>query len=115
MLNIRHNSNYTTIKKGFSRFNVNRKIKTGYVILAITITAIIASIISGILFYNIGYHKGFADNQPIAKDGSAIVYVTPSGIKYHRRNCEHINQDNAIDMPMSRAEKQGYTPCSKCH
>ncbi len=81
----------------------------------VTICCSVILMISSVIFYHVGYNKGFEDNQPIADDGSVTVYVTPSGSKYHRRNCTYITPQNANDISLNRAKIQGYTPCSICH
>lgn len=42
-----------------------------------------------------------------------VVYVTPSGAKYHREDCSYISE-NATSMTIAEAENAGYTPCSRC-
>ena len=41
-----------------------------------------------------------------------IVYVTPSGSKYHREDCSYTS--TVRSMTITQAENQGYTPCSRC-
>lgn len=45
---------------------------------------------------------------------SAIVYVTNTGKKYHKPNCSYLKKSK-IQMNLSEAQSQGYTPCSKCY
>lgn len=45
---------------------------------------------------------------------SAIVYVTNTGKKYHRSNCSYLKKSK-IEMNLSEAQSQGYTPCSRCY
>lgn len=47
-----------------------------------------------------------------AASSSTTVYVTPSGSKYHRKDCSYTTTVRA--MTISQAEAQGYTPCSRC-
>lgn len=42
-----------------------------------------------------------------------IVYVTPSGNKYHTKDCRYIDETTAIELPIERACKN-YAPCSVC-
>lgn len=42
-----------------------------------------------------------------------IVYVTPHGRKYHRRDCQHV-RSGATAMSVEEAKKRGYAPCSRC-
>ena len=41
-----------------------------------------------------------------------IVYVTPSGTKYHRKDCSHTT--TVTSLTIQAAESRGYTPCSRC-
>lgn len=59
------------------------------------------------------YNKGFLDNQPIANDNTAVVYITPSGAKFHKKNCKYI-KSNEISISTKQAKERGYTPCLKC-
>jgi len=45
---------------------------------------------------------------------SAIVYVTITGEKYHKSNCSYLRQSK-IQINLSDAKAQGYTPCSRCY
>lgn len=45
---------------------------------------------------------------------SAIVYVTNTGKKYHKANCSYLRKSK-IQMNLSEAQSQGYSPCSKCY
>ena len=89
---------------------VKRFILTRFIIIGVII-CIIMCLIVGRLFYN----KGFDDNQPIAKDSSPIVYITPSGTKYHKKNCKHIDKNKAISISANQAKDKNYTPCSSCY
>lgn len=42
-----------------------------------------------------------------------IVYITPSGQKYHRESCIHIRGRNCTDLSVSQAKKN-YEPCLVC-
>ncbi len=42
-----------------------------------------------------------------------VVYVTPHGRKYHRRDCQHV-RSGATAMSVEEAKKRGYTPCTRC-
>lgn len=41
-----------------------------------------------------------------------IVYVTPHGTKYHRKDCSHTT--TVTSLTIQAAEARGYTPCSRC-
>jgi micrococcal nuclease len=48
-----------------------------------------------------------------AHDGSAIVYVTDTGKKYHRGDCSHL-QKSKRSITLKKAKQLGYEPCSRC-
>ena len=68
-----------------------------------------ACLLAAVLLFSLSACTG-GDADP---EDSTIVYVTESGTKYHRSGCQHLKK-SAIEMPLSRAEANGYTPCSKC-
>ncbi|MBI5833519.1 MAG: hypothetical protein HZB16_14565 [Armatimonadetes bacterium] len=41
------------------------------------------------------------------------VYITQSGKKYHRADCQHLAK-SAAKMARAQAQKQGYTACDTC-
>lgn len=45
---------------------------------------------------------------------SNIVYVTKTGTKYHKSNCSYL-KNSKIEMSLTDAKAQGYTPCSRCY
>lgn len=48
-----------------------------------------------------------------AAEKETYVFVTKNGGKYHvDPSCSGL--DGAMRIPLSKAKKQGYTPCSKC-
>ena len=53
--------------------------------------------------------------QSGADAGSAgpMVYVTPSGSRYHNEGCQYIGK-RAVQMPLADAKEAGYTACAKC-
>ncbi|MGN0613580.1 MAG: hypothetical protein ACI4JB_06720 [Porcipelethomonas sp.] len=51
---------------------------------------------------------------PSLNNNDIIYYVTPSGDKYHRGDCYHINPDSCIPITLKEAEKLGYEPCKTC-
>lgn len=87
-----------------------------YIVLCITfiIITVATAFISYNKGYNIGYNNGFEDNQPIAKDKTPIVYITPSGSKYHRKTCDYVNTNNIIEISTKQAKAKDYTACSHC-
>lgn len=42
-----------------------------------------------------------------------IVYVTPTGEKYHREDCSYTT--TVRSMTIKAAERKGYDPCSRCN
>ncbi len=53
-----------------------------------------------------------ANNAIIESD---IYYVTPTGSRYHRDCCKHIKyRNNALQVSLNDAEKDGYSPCLDC-
>lgn len=47
-------------------------------------------------------------------DEDIIVYITKSGKKYHRENCQHLSK-SSIPIKLQDAKARGYTPCSRCN
>lgn len=41
------------------------------------------------------------------------IYITDTGKKYHKTGCQYLDH-SAHPIKLSDAEKQGYTPCSRC-
>ncbi len=50
--------------------------------------------------------------QPV-KPSETLVYITPTGTKFHRKDCYHVGA-NATALPLSDACARGLTPCSHC-
>ena len=46
---------------------------------------------------------------------SQNVFVTPSGKKYHRATCRHVDNTYASLPSTAEAEKRGYTACKHCN
>jgi len=42
------------------------------------------------------------------------VFVSPHSKKYHTKKCRYYN-DTMTELPLDRAEKEGYIPCKICH
>lgn len=77
--------------------------------------------------YNDGYSSGYDDGFDDALDaeesdpedfptarGSHVVWVTPAGSKYHLRSCSTIRGHTVERTTIAKAEKAGYSACSKC-
>ncbi len=74
------------------------------------ILAVAICICIGILTLN----PGTGTNAVISpKIGSNTVYVTPSGDKYHTKDCRYIDEKTAVEIPIEKA-RQSYAPCSVC-
>jgi len=50
---------------------------------------------------------------PTAADRAELVYVTPTGRKYHRKSCRTL-RGNTRALPRRDAEAHGYEPCKVC-
>ena len=48
-----------------------------------------------------------------AFDGSTVVYITRTGKKYHREDCQHLSK-SSIPISLDEAKERGYIPCSVC-
>lgn len=46
-------------------------------------------------------------------DTSRIVYVTETGEKYHRSDCQYL-KGGSIEIYLDEATSRGYTACSVC-
>lgn len=46
-------------------------------------------------------------------NGDSIVHITKTGSKYHSAGCSYLKSD--IEITLSNAVSQGYTPCSRCN
>ena len=47
-------------------------------------------------------------------DDSPTVYITQTGEKYHKRSCRYLNQ-SCTPIPLNKAKRNGYDPCSVCY
>lgn len=93
--------------------NAARKRLKIALIIILSLLLISGSVVASVISYKYGYKQGFADNQPITKDGSKSVYITPSGKKYHKNNC-HLLDNNKIEISVKQAQEKGYAPCKNC-
>jgi hypothetical protein len=53
-----------------------------------------------------------ACSSPTSND-STIVYITNSGIKYHKDGCQYLDASKTA-ISLKEACAKGYTPCSIC-
>jgi hypothetical protein len=54
----------------------------------------------------------FADEPP--QEPERVVYITNSGKRYHRADCRTL-KNSKIEITISEAKLQGFTPCGICH
>lgn len=52
-------------------------------------------------------------SPPITGTGQTMVYVTKSGKKYHRKDCQYLRKSSRA-ISLKEAVKKGYEPCSRC-
>ena len=52
--------------------------------------------------------------EPEAEPTGATVYITPSGKRYHRPDCYHIEGHSTISISKTEAENFSKTPCKTC-
>ena len=58
-------------------------------------------------------NKSYKQYTSAEQDTTDTVYVTQSGKKYHRINCQHVRNKKCTAISRSKAVKK-YFPCSKC-
>lgn len=46
-------------------------------------------------------------------DNSPVVYITETGTKYHKKSCSYLSKSK-IETTLEKAQKDGYTRCSRC-
>lgn len=49
------------------------------------------------------------------KASEQTVYITPTGSKYHRKGCQHVNGKTATTITISEAKRRGLTACKDCN
>jgi hypothetical protein len=60
-----------------------------------------------------GYEAGY-DYGRVGKPNSYVVYVTPNGKRYHKKDCSYLKSTVFI-MDVQDAIKAGYTACNRCN
>ena len=55
-----------------------------------------------------------SNSTTMQNKNSTIVYVTKTGEKYHKSRCSYL-RNSKIQINLSDAKSQGYTPCSRCY
>lgn len=56
------------------------------------------------------------DPEPVETTPQEIyVAITPTGTKYHRPGCRHVDASTSTTVTLEEAQSQGYTPCGTCH
>ena len=58
--------------------------------------------------------KNTQNSTTTQNTSSTIVYVTRTGEKYHRAGCSYL-KNSKIEINLTDAKSQGYTPCSRCY
>lgn len=53
-------------------------------------------------------------NSPLEDFSSKIVFITPTGKKYHRESCRYVNR-NSIEVPIEQAKELNLLPCNSCN
>lgn len=91
----------------------NKKDTSPFILLAVTVLS--ASLI--ISSYNRAATFPASTAPEVTEPPKIItdtVYVTPSGNKFHRRNCVYMKGKELIALPRTEAEKN-YAPCKVCN
>lgn len=58
--------------------------------------------------------KCLAKNQLSSEEKDDAVYVTKSGTKYHKPECNLIKNRQTSQIPIEEAVQKGLEPCGKC-
>lgn len=53
------------------------------------------------------------DPDPQRDEQSITVYITRTGERYHRGNCQHLSRSK-YPVSLKDAKARGYTPCKVC-
>lgn len=64
-----------------------------------------------LLWFFVGIYN---TNQNTNLSKHETVYITSTGIKYHRNNCIYVNEKNCSALSIEQAKKN-YTPCKVCN
>lgn len=54
-----------------------------------------------------------AEPEPQRDESQVTVYITWTGERYHRGDCQHL-RSSKIPVSLRDAKRQGYTPCKVC-
>ena len=59
--------------------------------------------------------KTETDSETITADAAidTTVYVTPTGTRYHKADCQYVNPNTATEMTIEEAQTE-YLPCKRC-
>lgn len=57
--------------------------------------------------------KDTEEKLSFASAAAEIVFITKTGEKYHREDCQYLRQSK-IEISLEAALKNGYEPCSVC-
>ena len=58
--------------------------------------------------------KNYNLSRQVGNRTGTMVYITPTGTKYHRASCSYI-KGSSTKIDLYDAKRQGYGPCSRCH
>lgn len=58
--------------------------------------------------------KSYNLSRQVGNRTGTMVYITPTGTKYHRASCSYI-KGSSTKIDLYDAKRQGYGPCSRCH
>ncbi len=53
-------------------------------------------------------------SEYVLQNDSGTVFITKSGIKYHKSDCFHIKNKDVIEISTEKAVELSYQPCSDC-
>lgn len=91
------------------------KYKKHIVLLIMSISIIFLSIILTTKPLNNLSQIGSIKNKVLKNSKDITVVVTKSGEKYHKPNCQYVeNKNNTIELSINEALKANYKPCSTC-
>lgn len=95
---------FNSSKQDVARFKfANSKF---FVVVATVLVMLLAT------YFAIAYQSGGTGNTP-STVGNKMVYITPTGTKYHAENCKFAG-DGAYAVPLAQA-KNDYAPCDYCN
>ena len=85
--------------------SINKKYST----VALIVMPVILLLIIGLIIVSTTHRQSDQNVHTTTE----IVYITPTGTKYHNKNCYHIQNSNLIEISIEDAIKS-YDPCKTC-